>query len=66
MSRAAPFTKEGSIVTPSPGPVGTVSIPLTLASDDVLDETGGEASRPLYSWNGPAFGTHDAKCATYK
>ena len=32
----------------------------------VIDETGSDSSLPLYSWNGPAFGTHDATWATYR
>jgi hypothetical protein len=38
-----------SIVTPRPGPVGTLIIPLTLTSGDVPDDTGNDWSRPLYS-----------------
>src|SRR5688572_12594271 len=38
-----PFaTNAGSIVTPSPGPFGTVSIPLTHWSDDESDDTGND------------------------
>ena len=56
----ADFTNAGSIVTPSPGPEGTVSLPATQRKVDESEATGNESSRPLYSWNGPGFGKHDA------
>ena len=36
-------------------------MPFTQFSVEVSDETGSDSSLPLYSWNGPAFGTQDAK-----
>jgi hypothetical protein len=49
VSVTAVFTKAGSIVTPRPGPVGTVSTPLTLRKVEESDATGSDVSRPLYS-----------------
>ena len=46
------------------GPDGTFNMPFSLLRDDVSELTGRESSRPLYSWNGPAFGTQEAKWAT--
>jgi len=60
VTTVAAFTNAGSIVTPRPGPDGTVRRPLTARSVEVSDETGSESSLPLYSWNGPALGTQEA------
>ena len=60
MIATADFTNAGSIVIPSPGPEGTVSVPWTQRSVEVSEATGNESSRPLYSWNGPGLGTHAA------
>ena len=55
------LTNPGSNSMPRPGPVGTVTTPSSVFSDDVLHSNGTSSLKPLNSWYGPALGIADTK-----
>lgn len=55
------LTNPGSNSMPRPGPVGTVTTPPSVFSDDVLHSNGTSSLKPLNSWYGPALGIADTK-----